>query len=244
MVVGANEVMHEFLSKEEFEEWMYEQTGGLVQSGPFQGMKLPHRKAWSDGALGPMLLGTHEEELHQPIEIEIARLAAMDRPRIVNVGCAEGYYAAGLKRRIPHALMWALDIDPAALVATSETATANGLAILVSGELGDAFDAPDLIVMDCEGGEVKYLDPDQFPGLLRAHIIVEIHQSKELDSGNILASRWTRTHKVVCYYEMGRNPNKFDFLCEESSLMRWLAVCENRPARMAYFYMTPAKEGE
>lgn len=244
LLVKRHETMKEFVSKDDFEEWMFAQTDGLVQSGPFEGMKLPHRKSWSDGALAPMLLGTHEEELHGPIEAEIARLSPMRRPHVVNVGCAEGYYAVGLKRRLPHAIVWALDISAEALKATSETAAANGVSVVTNGVIGHAFDAPDLIVMDCEGGEVRYLDPEKAPALLKAHMIVEIHQSPEQQSGHILADVWTKTHKIVCYYEAGRNPNKFTFLKNESSLMRWLAVCENRPCQMAYFYMTPAKEGE
>lgn len=231
--------VYSFVSND-FEEWIYERTGGIVQSGPFRGMTFKQGKCWADGSLGPMLLGCHEEELHVPLEAEIARLSAMPSSKVVNVGCAEGYYAVGLARRLPKARVYAVDTEPKALAWTAEHAKENGAALLLSARVDQELLAgADLIVMDCEGEEVEYLDYEKFPSLLLSHIIVEIHQSAERPAGNILAERWGSVADLTCYYEAGRNPNNYAFLRNETSLMRWLSVCENRPCQMCYFVIKP-----
>jgi SAM-dependent methyltransferase len=225
--------------KKELEDWLFEETGGVVQSGPFKGMNVARDMAWNDGALCPILLGCHEQELWRTIEDQIARLSAMEAPKIVNVGCAEGYYAVGLKRRLPHARVWAIDIDYAALALTAKAAALNEVELKIASEVGPAFkEAPDLIVMDCEGAETVYLNPYMFP-LASTHIIVEIHQSEEQDTIKILSSHWHKSHEVWLVWEFGRNPNDYEILRKYSSLMRWLAVCEFRPCQMAWFVMKP-----
>jgi hypothetical protein len=233
--------MLEISPKSRFEDWLYEQTGGVVQSGPFKEMKMLRELSWPDGALGPMLLGCHEQELHGPLEEEITRLADMEGdPLILNVGCAEGYYAVGLKRRLPLAKVWATDIYPEALRITAATAALNDVELVIERDPREALEAgPHLIVMDCEGAELEYLNPYTFPRLREAHIIVEIHQSKERDTGNLLVEHWKPSHHIVCYWEGGRNPNEFEMLRNRASLVRWMSVCENRPCQMAWFVMRP-----
>jgi hypothetical protein len=222
------------------EDALFELTKGIVQSGPFKGMHLLREKSWAFGALGPMLLGCHEQELWIPIEEEIKRMAKLPAPKIASIGCAEGYYAIGLKLRLPHAEVWATDTAAGALRLTALAAAKNAVELHTSLDSIEALKvAPDLIVMDCEGAEVVYLDPDAFPALLRSRIIVEVHQSQDQDTLNILLGRWRVTHDLFLIYEHGRNPNDYPMLCGRSSLYRWLAVCENRPCQMAWFLMRP-----
>ena len=71
------------------EIWGSEMYGDVVQPGPFQGMtylgidNFEPRFFW-----GPKILGTVEQDLH----ICLTDLSRYDR--IINVGCAEGHYAA------------------------------------------------------------------------------------------------------------------------------------------------------
>src|SRR5689334_17519514 len=64
----------------------------IVDCGPFVGMRYL-RSACCERIL-PKLLGSYEEELWPALR----RLAALPIPAVVNVGCAEGYYAVGLAR--------------------------------------------------------------------------------------------------------------------------------------------------
>ena len=84
------------------------QHGTEVWSGPFKGMDfLPQS---THGCHIAKLLGCYEQPL-QPF-IEQAIRAAY--PVVLNIGCAEGYYAVGMARRMPATRVHAFDIDPAA----------------------------------------------------------------------------------------------------------------------------------
>ena len=226
--------------KLELEAWLYEITGGVVQSGPFEGMKLPRQMAWPDTYLPPMLLGCYEEELHGIITQQIDRLKAWERPpKIVVVGCAEGYYAVGLARRLPNAIVYALDIDDKALEIAIEAAELNGVKLITGASLEEVFAAPDLIIMDCEGNEITYLNLDKFPALSSAHILVEIHNLPAQDTDDIILERFRGVHRIDMIMEGPRNPNKYRQLCVLPSNYRWMAVCEGRPCWMGWFSMTP-----
>jgi methylase of polypeptide subunit release factors len=72
-----------------------------------------------------MWLGCHEEELHEVVHQQIARLQALAEPHIVNLGCAEGYYAVGMARRVPNAKVWIVDKDSKAIDIAHKNAAAN-----------------------------------------------------------------------------------------------------------------------
>jgi protein-L-isoaspartate O-methyltransferase len=55
----------------------------------------------TEGALAPRLIGTYEDELHP----HLAEALAADPEVILDIGCAEGYYAAGLARLAPGAVV-------------------------------------------------------------------------------------------------------------------------------------------
>src|SRR4051812_16408166 len=82
---------------------------GQVISGPFRTMRLPIEYTMTN-QLAPMLLGVYEAELQPWVEAAINRRHDV----IVNVGAAEGYYAVGLAMRVPQAISYAYDTDPAA----------------------------------------------------------------------------------------------------------------------------------
>jgi hypothetical protein len=173
-------------------------SNSRVQSGPFAGMRLDLEALPVHGS--PKLLGTYEDELHGCIEMAISR-----RPQLVlNVGCAEGYYAVGLATRLPGTIVYAFDADPKARRATARNASLNGVAaqVRVSGvvhasglerllRLGRA-----LVVMDCEGAEFELLDPQAAPSLARADVIVELHPHRCPAIEEKLTARFRSTHAL------------------------------------------------
>ena len=155
----------------------------------------------------PKFLGTYEMELHGCIEraIELA-------PRyILNVGCAEGFYAVGFAMRLPDSQIFAADADPKALRATLRNAKLNNVQSRVYGvgivkpRQFDTYLKPDasLLVMDCEGAEFTLLNPDNDPILLRTHILVEVHPEfgSELD----IIARFTQTHRPKTINQISRS---------------------------------------
>jgi hypothetical protein len=172
-------------------------TGGAVAAGPFAGLKLNYELFPTHAS--PKFLGTYEKELHNIIE----RAIELKPKYILNVGCAEGFYAVGLATRLSEAQIFAADADPKALSATTRNAALNGVSGRVHavgpvkpGELHRYLrtDAS-LIVMDCEGAEFSLLDPTNDPELLRTNIIVEIH--REFGGSDQIIRRFQRTHSII-----------------------------------------------
>ena len=92
-----------------------ERNGMAVRHGVFAGMSYPDGKS-TGSVLVPKLLGSYEVEL-EPVW---KSLFTSDYDTIVDVGCAEGYYAVGFARRRPASHIFAYDTndhaDPAATV--------------------------------------------------------------------------------------------------------------------------------
>lgn len=218
---------------------IYEATNGVVQDGPFRGMQIYPDRGWPASNIVAELLGFHEQELHEDLEAEIARLAREPHAVVVNVGCAEGYYAVGLGRRLPTASVHALDIDSRSIFITLKNAEVNGVRF-GDAPLEDALEDADLIVMDCEGAEYGYLDPVQYPNMKRATIIVEMHPLTHMPPPEqFLYERFHETHSVRLLSEGGRDPNRSPLLRGRPSLERWLAVCEWRPCLMGWAVLRP-----
>lgn len=229
-------------AKKPINDWLYEKTKGIVQTGPFAGMTLPREESWDDGNLSCKLLGCYEEELHEFLEREIHRLEHQAGVQVVDVGCAEGYYAVGLAMRLPKAAVFAVDVSVDALRVTEQAALANGTKVASASDmkLESTIMVPDLVVMDCEGSEILYLNPENFPGLAHASIIVECHDPDEEGSlTKTLIQRFSDTHSIHNVVEGARNPNRFEVLRGLHSLDRWLAVSEGRPRMMNWLIMTP-----
>jgi hypothetical protein len=142
----------------------------------------------------PKFLGTYERELYSVIEraIELA-------PRyILNIGCAEGFYAVGLALRPDNAQVFAADADPKARRATLRNAEGrvSAVGIVQSGHFHNYL-RPDasLLVMDCEGAEFHLLEPCRDPVLLRTNILVEIHP--EFGNRCDIVRKFRQTHNLV-----------------------------------------------
>ncbi|MBX9585382.1 MAG: class I SAM-dependent methyltransferase, partial [Gemmataceae bacterium] len=158
--------------------------GVRVRAGPFAGLEFVGASA--EGCHVPKLLGTYEGEPHRYVEAA----AATGYEDVVNVGCAEGYYAVGLARRCPAARVHAFDTNAAARRACRELAGRNGVADRVA--VGGLF-APEafrgfrgrraLFVIDIEGHEDGLLgavDPGDLAGF---DLIVECHDGLRPGAG-------------------------------------------------------------
>jgi len=77
-----------------------------VLNGPFAGMLYLNEAVW--GSITPRWIGSYESCLWPALREIIARRYS----RIIDVGCAEGYYAVGLCRALPSAEVFAYDLDP------------------------------------------------------------------------------------------------------------------------------------
>ena len=211
----------------------------VLQQGPFAGMHYPVQA--SEGAAAARILGLYEASLAPVIETIVAR----DYPLVIDVGCAEGYYAVGLARRMPAARVLARDLDPAARELCAALAEANGVAGRV--EVGGAFTHADfalaeaqrtVVVCDIEGEEERLLDPDLAPGLQQADILVECHDCFSPGLSARIAGRFAPSHHVQRIDRAVSDAALPGWMESLSDLDRLLALWEWRAGPTPWLWMT------
>lgn len=212
--------------------------GTCIASGPFAGMD--YAVVASEGARAPRLLGVYEAALHPVIESVIARAPA----QVLDIGCAEGYYAVGLARRLPAALVHARDADAKARTLCASLAQANGVGdrLRIGGEVAHADfalckAAPTFILCDIEGAEADLLDPRLAPALTRADILVEVHEGMRPGLVAALTERFTVSHRVTRIDRALRPDLLPDWADGLSDLDRLLMLWEWRAAPTPWLWM-------
>jgi precorrin-6B methylase 2 len=214
--------------------------GPVIWSGPFKDMT--YVSGATEGALLPRLLGSYEGELHP----HLVAFAAEKLDCVIDVGCAEGYYAVGLARLMPETTIYAHDIDPNAQAACAELAEKNGVSerVIVGGVFQpqnfEAFAGRRTLVMvDAEGAEVDILQPALSPALAGLNIIVETHDIYREGALATITERFAATHEIVRVdqrYAAFEPPDWFQHL---PHLDRLLAVWEWRAAPTPWLVMRP-----
>lgn len=172
--------------------------GNVVQAGPFAGLRFVGQT--SEGCSAPRLLGCYEHELHSHLE----RLIGQPFEAVLNIGCADGYYAVGLAQRMPSVKVFAHDLNPVAQTNCREVAALNGVGERV--QVGGLFQGADFaafagkntwLVMDIEGGERELLDPSLYPALRGMTVLVECHDCFVPGMSIEIARRFADTHTIT-----------------------------------------------
>jgi precorrin-6B methylase 2 len=170
-----------------------------VLHGPFRGLKYPVFKS-AGSALYAKLLGSYESELHPAIE----RMRGRGYTEIVDVGCAEGYYAVGFAVMFPGAEVHAFDIDPQARMLCQKMARANGVMqqVHVGAECTRDYLASfpvkhrGLVVSDCEGWEKNLFDETVAAHLRNCDLIIEVHDLIDPEISGLLTKAFAKTHRI------------------------------------------------
>lgn len=175
---------------------IFDDSPMTVRSGIFEG--LVYDPPIFEGSMFPRLLGSYEANLQTHI------LGLRDRGYgvILNIGCAEGYYACGLGRMFPDTMVHAYEIQPHLRDACATVAADNGLAsriVLQAEFVPGRSDVPVekrvLLFCDIEGGEFTLLSLDSFPHLADMDMVVEVHPDADRRLDGFL-SRFHATHDV------------------------------------------------
>jgi SAM-dependent methyltransferase len=171
--------------------------GNKVFAGPFRGMELT--KDAMKWHYSPTLLGTYEWELHETVENLISRAPE----KIVNIGCAFGYYSVGLALRLPETTIYAYDTDPTMREHCQAMAETNRVADRII--IGEEFKGEDFerfssenafFIIDIEGGEYELVDPVKYPALGKLDMILEIHDYLYKGLSTVMQERFNHTHNV------------------------------------------------
>lgn len=181
-----------------------------ILRGPFKGMIYPKLKS-SYSEMAPKILGSYEAELVEPINEIIHK----QYNQIVDIGCAEGYYAVGLAAKIPKAHVYAFDINPKALKMCLEMAELNKVSdrIHLSQKCTDDtlksfnFKNKSLIICDCEGCEMKLFTKDNIGSLINCDLIIELHDILGLPVKESLLPLFKDTHHIKLIRSETRNPD-------------------------------------
>jgi hypothetical protein len=212
------------------------QHGHLVLGGPFEGMRYVERSVGSVAI--PKLVGSYEEELHPWLREILNR----GYRRIIDIGCAEGYYVVGLARALPHAEVFAFDTDPLARRLCADMCRLNDVIgrVHISGgcsaaELQKVIRTDCLVVCDCEGFETTLLDPERAPSLRQADILVELHGR---DAANSILGRFRSTHDCSVVRSAARNPAAYACLNFLPVSDRALALSEMRNGEQEWAFLT------
>jgi glycosyltransferase involved in cell wall biosynthesis len=220
------------------------QTDGRVVSGPFAGMwyglPVPHLPAY---------LGTYELEL-RPL---LAELTATRFDVVLNVGAADGYYAAGLARLWPGATVVAFEMEPAKQANVRRVVAENGVGerVRIEGEctpgrldeLLQGAQRP-LVWIDVDGAELDLLDPARAPGLRRAEVVVELHPFLVARPRETLEERFAPTHLDLLVHGEERRAEQFPldgrlWRTPPGRALAREAMQERRPERQDWLRLRP-----
>jgi hypothetical protein len=184
---------------------LLQQQGTGVMQGPLKGMDFLPQSA--EGCHIAKLMGCYE----QPLQPFIEQSIQAGYPTVLNIGCAEGYYAVGMARRMPHTQVRAFDLNPKAQATCAELARKNDVSGRVA--VGALFKPEDfaayagqkvLVLCDIEGAERELLDPEAAPALAGMDLIVESHECLIPGITQTLITRFTPTHHLNLVQDDGQ----------------------------------------
>ncbi len=182
-----------------------------IISGPFAGMF--YVKDSVNSAYFPKIIGSYEREIHQILYA----LDGQHFDKIIIIGAAEGYYAAGLSRRWQRPV-WAYESDIAGQDLLTRLALINGLHITQKPTFRkdeDTQSVRDFILMDVEGEEMKLLDNQRLKAWQQCTILVEVHGQH---IRRAITQRSTPTHGVAFFPVEDRKSTDYPF----SVPFRWV----------------------
>jgi predicted O-methyltransferase YrrM len=196
----------------------------------------------SEGCHIAKLIGCYE----QPLQPFIEEAISSPYTHILNIGCAEGYYAVGMARRMTNTQILAFDLNLKAQEVCSALAKKNGVTERVT--VGNLFKPQDferyqgtstLVLCDIEGAEKELLNPEIASALKAMDLIVESHECLAPGITQNLIDRFKETHHITIVQDDGQRqlqkmPNWFNNI---PNLDQLLAVWEWRSGPTPWLVM-------
>lgn len=218
-----------------------EKHGLQVIAGPFAGMN--YLMTATGSALVPKLAGSYEAELHGVLH----RILATRYDTVIDVGCAEGYYAVGLAKHLSHTpTVYAYDVNVNAQKLCRELARVNHVEDKINIEgfcdtmvLEQKLVGKSLVVCDCEGYEINLLDPALVPRLAATDILVEIHDTPERPVTTTLQKRFHQSHDILTIAQTDRDPKDYPATAFLPAAQQEVAVNEFRSIPQTWMFLTP-----
>jgi hypothetical protein len=133
--------------------------------------------------------------------------------QVIDIGCAEGYYAVGLALKIEKTIVYAYDIDSEARKLTVEMANINNVSkkVLVRKSIkSSSFSEFDLtkktlIICDIEGAERLIFNSSNIKLFKNCFLIIETHDWLDINISTDLENLFSPTHNVKTIQSTGDN---------------------------------------
>ncbi len=195
------------------------------------------------------LIGTYEMELWEAIE----RIIASAPRLILDIGAAEGFYAAGFALRIPGCRVVAFEAEEANHPLVYRLAELNGPSSLVDvrgrcdavvmREFLSECALSGAMLMDVEGAEFEILTPELVMYLAEWHLLIEVHPWVENAARSNLADLFATTHIVTRIEAREREITDIPHKFRSPFLDRWTVrdLREFRPPGMFWLEMIPRR---
>jgi SAM-dependent methyltransferase len=181
-----NRIFYKLIQIFIWEKWTFDarkisriiSPSNTVISGLFKGMQYPNLES-AGSALLPKIIGNYEDELQD----SFTRLLKNTYTEILDIGCAEGYFAVGFAMKQKGAKVYAYDTDAKAISLCKAMAEKNNVsAQMVYGGTCTAyelaafkFSGRSLILSDCEGYEKELFTTQNIGNLKNSDIVIEVH---------------------------------------------------------------------
>lgn len=211
----------------------------VVVSGLFKGLKYPEFKSFGS-ALFPKIIGSYEDELHPYFKT----LLAQKYDYILDIGCAEGYYAVGLAKLAPSSIIQAYDTNKNAIDFCKKMAELNHVINIdfysfCSNQTLKEFDFKNksLIISDCEGYEEILFDTENISKLINCDLIIESHDMIKLGIKEKIINLFEKTHEITIVKSVLKSISDYEdlkklnfrkytdgILFERNTRMEWLVI--------------------
>lgn len=216
-----------------------------VRAGPFAGMKYYFESHGS--SIVSKLVGCYEE----PISRWIEEISQKRYDRIIDIGCAEGYYAVGFAYKNMARMVHAFDISSEARLMLERLSALNGVRerITVNGlcdvaNLQALSGRGSLVFCDAESAEHELLNPNAVPNLYYTDIIVETHDFIKAGITNDLIDRFRLSHRIEVMSDNERDWKNYQWPAVFTDRMKRSWSNEGRPKGMLWLRMQAINPSE
>lgn len=201
-----------------------------VLNGPFQGLKYPSLDI-TEATLVPKIVGSYESQLHTILQ----RIFDTPYSDIIDVGCAEGYYAVGFASRMPNTTIHCFDVNESDLNFCRRMAKHNNLNNLIYNNLCTQatlinfnFKGRGLIFSDCEGFELELFTEEVVGKLTNVDVLVELHDNVNPIISSEILMRFQHTHNFQVINNLNVDVAELTGLEQLSEKDKEFAVFEHR----------------
>lgn len=215
---------------------VFKEYGGVIQRGPFAGVKFDGQANISEAAHGLKVFGLYEE----PVLERLLGHAGVDT--FIDVGAGDGYYPVSLLAKGGFRQAFGFEATEAGRAAIARNASLNGVAdrLRIFGRAGDNFVSQlnslkldwnaTIILIDIEGAEFNLLNEELLTLTQGARYVIELHDTFNADtaSRDKLLARMAPHWNTEVILDRARDWHDIEALKKWHDLDRAVLVSEGR----------------